>query len=168
MPAGPSPPPGRAETTTWGQPAKRVAANVAARRFCILASAAARPSAGIRSDLFNATISLSVVSSPMTRHSAVCVWMPARRVSAHVAAQRACRQSTPFVASMTSTIMSTICAPPTMVRIRLACPGQSTSVTCRRGHLSAPARAAVRVERSTHTPVSHRTARPPAAQAAAR
>jgi hypothetical protein len=36
----------------------------------------------------------------------------------------------PFVTSMTSSTMSMICAPPMMVRMSEACPGQSTSVYC--------------------------------------
>eukprot|EP00965_Chrysotila_dentata_P201459 6180575-Pleurochrysis_carterae.AAC.1 len=51
----------------------------------------------------------------MTRHSAVCVWMP-------------------LETSTTSTIMSMICAPPMIVRISEAWPGQSTSVIWSRSY----------------------------------
>jgi hypothetical protein len=131
-----SPPPGRAATTTCEQPAKRVAAKVAASRFCSLASAASAPSAGSRSALLSTTTSWSVVSSPITRHSAVCVWMPARRAVSgglrrrrRLRPQRAARPA-PLVTSTTSSIRSMICAPPMMVRMSEAWPGQSTNVTC--------------------------------------
>lgn len=138
-----------------------------------------RPSAGSRSVLFSTRTRFVVVSSPTTRHSAVCVWMPARagrdfRVcrpnswscggsilarplrareqrEPHMCPDGACRchggnavvhsrgasswpakqrreAHKPFVTSMTSIIMSMIWAPPMMVRMREACPGQSTRV----------------------------------------
>ena len=68
-----SPPPGLADTTTCVQPAKRVAAKVAVSRFCSFASVASYESEGSRSALLSTTMSFVVVSSPMTRHSAVCV-----------------------------------------------------------------------------------------------
>ena len=48
--------------------------------------------------------------------SAVWVWMP-------------------FTASTTSSMMSMICAPPMIVRMREACPGQSTRVNCTASYL---------------------------------
>lgn len=41
------------------------------------------------------------------------------------------KRTTPFVTSMTRIIVSMICAPPMMVRMRDAWPGQSTRVNCR-------------------------------------
>ena len=70
-----------------------------------------RLSASIKSILLSTTIILSHVISPMTRHSAVCVW-------------------TPFVMSTTNSIISMICAPPMIVRMSDECPGQSTNVNC--------------------------------------
>mmetsp|Transcript_23189 Transcript_23189/g.78964 ORF Transcript_23189/g.78964 Transcript_23189/m.78964 type:complete len:381 (+) Transcript_23189:820-1962(+) len=110
-------PPGRADTGTMGQPANRVALKVLLSFFTIFSTAAARVSAGSMSHLFRTTMSLSVVISPTTRHSAVCVCMP-------------------LFTSITSSIRSMICAPPSTVRMRLAWPGQSTSVNCRPSYLS--------------------------------
>mmetsp|Transcript_30394 Transcript_30394/g.65634 ORF Transcript_30394/g.65634 Transcript_30394/m.65634 type:complete len:371 (-) Transcript_30394:510-1622(-) len=73
-------------------------------------------SSGNMSILFNTTMRFRVVISAMTRHSAVWVCMP-------------------FVASTTRRTMSMIWAPPMMVRMREAWPGQSTSVTWRRSYL---------------------------------
>mmetsp|Transcript_10918 Transcript_10918/g.32592 ORF Transcript_10918/g.32592 Transcript_10918/m.32592 type:complete len:334 (+) Transcript_10918:1136-2137(+) len=73
------------------------------------ATNASRSAAGTVSTLFRAITRSSVVISPITRHSAVCVWMP-------------------LFASTTRTIRSMICAPPMMVRMSDAWPGQSTSV----------------------------------------
>ena len=56
-------------------------------------------------------IILSFVISPITRHSAVCVWMP-------------------LFTSITRIIRSMICAPPMIVRMSEAWPGQSTRVIC--------------------------------------
>ena len=76
-----------------------------------LSTKATRFSAGSRSVLLSTTsIELQTIW-PMTRHSAVWVCMP-------------------LVASTTSTIRSMICAPPMMVLMREAWPGQSTRVTC--------------------------------------
>lgn len=61
--------------------------------------------------LLRAMTRLLVVSSAITTHSTVCAWMPR-------------------VTSTTSSTRSMMCAPPMMVRIREAWPGQSTSVTC--------------------------------------
>lgn len=65
-----------------------------------------------RSILFKTTTIFSHRISPITRHSAVCV-------------------CTPLVTSTTNIIISIIWAPPIIVLIRDAWPGQSTSVNCR-------------------------------------
>ena len=72
----------------------------------------------------------------MTRHSAVCVWMP-------------------LVTSITSTIRSMICAPPMIVRMSDAWPGQSTSVTCARGRRAYHGRAAERARADRHRARAH-------------
>mmetsp|Transcript_16263 Transcript_16263/g.65704 ORF Transcript_16263/g.65704 Transcript_16263/m.65704 type:complete len:243 (-) Transcript_16263:311-1039(-) len=79
--------------------------------FSVLASRSSRSASGSASILLSTITRSSVVISPMTKHSAVCVWMP-------------------LTQSTTRTIMSIICAPPMIVRISDACPGQSTSVNC--------------------------------------
>jgi hypothetical protein len=83
----------------------------------------------------------------MTRHSAVCVWIPLvascarpRRIYGFAAihgvvgawryARGASEDADSGEHTMTSIIMSIICAPPMIVRISDACPGQSTSVNC--------------------------------------
>ena len=66
-------------------------------------------SSGIMSVLFNITIIFDISNSPITRHSAVYVYIP-------------------LLISMTRNIMSIILAPPIIVLISEACPGQSTSV----------------------------------------
>jgi len=66
-------------------------------------------SIGNKSILFITIKSLSINISPNTMHSAVCVYIN-------------------LVASTTNIIMSIILAPPIIVFIRLACPGQSTRV----------------------------------------
>ena len=55
----------------------------------------------------------------MIIHSAVCAWIP-------------------FVISITRNIISMIWAPPIMVLIKDACPGQSTKVNCRYYSLISP------------------------------
>mmetsp|Transcript_25800 Transcript_25800/g.86701 ORF Transcript_25800/g.86701 Transcript_25800/m.86701 type:complete len:211 (-) Transcript_25800:288-920(-) len=80
-------------------------------RFFVFSNCASRSASGMVSILLRTIIKLSVVISPMTRHSAVCVWMP-------------------LTASTIRSIMSMICAPPMIVRISEAWPGQSTSVSC--------------------------------------
>mmetsp|Transcript_4704 Transcript_4704/g.8373 ORF Transcript_4704/g.8373 Transcript_4704/m.8373 type:complete len:241 (-) Transcript_4704:823-1545(-) len=74
-----------------------------------------RSSTGNISILFSTTIKFRVVISAMTRHSAVWVCIP-------------------LVASTTRRTMSMIWAPPMMVRMRDAWPGQSTRVTWRRSY----------------------------------
>ena len=64
------------------------------------------------STLFSTTINFFINNSAIIIHSAVCAWIP-------------------FVASTIKNIMSIICAPPIIVLIRDAWPGQSTSVNCR-------------------------------------
>mmetsp|Transcript_25800 Transcript_25800/g.75617 ORF Transcript_25800/g.75617 Transcript_25800/m.75617 type:complete len:247 (+) Transcript_25800:813-1553(+) len=102
---------GRAATTTIGASRNLVCDKALRMPFFIFSNLSARLASGKRSTLLSTTIICSAVSSPMTRHSAVCVWMP-------------------LVRSMTRIIMSMICAPPMTVRIRDAWPGQSTSVNC--------------------------------------
>mmetsp|Transcript_21431 Transcript_21431/g.81674 ORF Transcript_21431/g.81674 Transcript_21431/m.81674 type:complete len:268 (+) Transcript_21431:484-1287(+) len=123
-------PPGAALIATMGASANRVDSSAFRMRPVALASRAAASAAGSapavapfleaffdpardssRSTLFSTTMRFSVVTSAITRHSAVWVWMP-------------------LVTSITSSTMSMIWEPPMMVRIRLACPGQSTSVYC--------------------------------------
>ena len=89
-------------------------------RFVVLATVASRSASGMTSTLLRTMMSSLVVISPMTRHSAVCVWMP-------------------LFTSMTSTIMSMICEPPMIVRMSDAWPGQSTSVNCRFASSNRPA-----------------------------
>ena len=76
----------------------------------IFSSMVALFSLGSRSVLLRTTNMEEQTICPMTRHSAVCVWMP-------------------LVQSTTSTMRSMICAPPMIVLIREAWPGQSTKVT---------------------------------------
>mmetsp|Transcript_13379 Transcript_13379/g.34077 ORF Transcript_13379/g.34077 Transcript_13379/m.34077 type:complete len:247 (+) Transcript_13379:803-1543(+) len=102
---------GRAATEIIGASLNLVCESALATPFFILSSFSVRVASGSRSCLLSTTISSSAVSSPTTRHSAVCVWMP-------------------LVRSITSSIMSMICAPPITVRISDAWPGQSTSVNC--------------------------------------
>mmetsp|Transcript_5331 Transcript_5331/g.20008 ORF Transcript_5331/g.20008 Transcript_5331/m.20008 type:complete len:409 (-) Transcript_5331:227-1453(-) len=102
-------PPGRAAIGTMTHSLNFVALNVFPRRAVILAIFSPRPASGIMSVLFSTTSNSLVVISPTTKHSAVCVWMP-------------------LFTSTTSIITSMICAPPNTVLIKLACPGQSTSV----------------------------------------
>ena len=102
-------PPGRAATATISQSLNFVALKVLARRLRILSTLSSRVASGIMSVLLRTTRSSSLVISPTTRHSAVWVWMP-------------------LLTSMTNIMMSMICAPPSTVLIRLAWPGQSTSV----------------------------------------
>mmetsp|Transcript_103813 Transcript_103813/g.211863 ORF Transcript_103813/g.211863 Transcript_103813/m.211863 type:complete len:220 (-) Transcript_103813:613-1272(-) len=83
------------------------------RTFALASSRrSSRCSDGNISILFRATTRWGAVSSARTKHSVV--W--------------ACH---PLYASTTSRTTSMICAPPMMVRIRDAWPGQSTSVICR-------------------------------------
>ena len=80
-------------------------------RAFIFSRSASRVAAGSTSSLLSTTMSRSLVISPITRHSAVWVWMP-------------------LPTSMTSSIRSMICAPPMIVRMSDAWPGQSTRVIC--------------------------------------
>ena len=102
-------PPGLAATGTISHCLNLVALNVFPRRAVIFAILSSRLASGIMSTLFITTSNSLVVISPTTRHSAVCVWMP-------------------LFTSTTSIMTSMICAPPRTVLIRLAWPGQSTSV----------------------------------------
>lgn len=67
--------------------------------------------------LLRTTIIFFMKSSAIMMHSAVCAWIP-------------------FVISIIRNIMSMIWAPPIIVLINDACPGQSTSVNCRYYSLS--------------------------------
>ena len=82
----------------------------------VFSSRSSRWSSGNWSILLRITSMLSIRISPMTKHSAVCVWIP-------------------LETSMTSIMRSMICAPPMMVRINEAWPGQSTSVNCKVSNL---------------------------------
>mmetsp|Transcript_42690 Transcript_42690/g.71239 ORF Transcript_42690/g.71239 Transcript_42690/m.71239 type:complete len:370 (+) Transcript_42690:70-1179(+) len=110
-------PPGRADTATMSHPENLVPCRVSARRFFIFSIFSARVASGSMSTLLSTTTMCWVRISPTTRHSAVCVWMP-------------------LVTSTTSIIRSMICAPPMMVRMSDACPGQSTSVNWRKSLFS--------------------------------
>mmetsp|Transcript_25297 Transcript_25297/g.84794 ORF Transcript_25297/g.84794 Transcript_25297/m.84794 type:complete len:303 (-) Transcript_25297:116-1024(-) len=103
---------GRAARATMGASLNLVCPRAFRMPFFMRSSFSSRPASGSKSSLLRTTIMCSAVSSPMTRHSAVCVWMP-------------------LVRSMTRIIMSMICAPPMTVRMRDAWPGQSTSVNWR-------------------------------------
>ena len=94
---------------TIGAFLKRVLESVFCRFEITVLIRSDRSDSGIRSILFKAKIALLVVISPMTIHSAVWAWIP-------------------FKQSITMMSMSMICAPPRIVRIRLAWPGQSTRV----------------------------------------
>ena len=100
-----------AATATTGLSANLVLSSVFHRRLLILSTALWRFDSSIRSSLFRTISSRSQQISPMMRHSAVWVW-------------------TPLTMSMTSIIMSMIWAPPIMVFISEAWPGQSTKVYC--------------------------------------
>mmetsp|Transcript_8449 Transcript_8449/g.26407 ORF Transcript_8449/g.26407 Transcript_8449/m.26407 type:complete len:373 (+) Transcript_8449:825-1943(+) len=102
-------PPTHAAHATTGASRNFEVASCALRRFVALAMASARSASGNMSTLLKQTIKSSVVISPITRHSAVCVCMP-------------------LTTSTTNTMRSMICAPPMMVRMSDAWPGQSTSV----------------------------------------
>mmetsp|Transcript_25202 Transcript_25202/g.47626 ORF Transcript_25202/g.47626 Transcript_25202/m.47626 type:complete len:202 (+) Transcript_25202:1201-1806(+) len=112
LPAIVSDPPGLAAVGSMVHPANLVPWRVRVSRFFIFSIFSSLDASGSMSILLSTTIMCCVRISPTTRHSAVCVWMP-------------------FVTSTTSIIMSIICAPPMIVRIREACPGQSTRVNCR-------------------------------------
>ena len=84
--------------------------NLALSFFVYVSTAgSSTPPFGNKSTLFIAIISLSIIISPKTMHSAVWVYIS-------------------FCESTTSIIRSMILAPPIMVFMRLACPGQSTRV----------------------------------------
>lgn len=97
------------ETGTIGAFLNRVLEITFLMLLMIVGMRVSRSASGMRSILFKTRITLSVVISPITMHSAVCAWMP-------------------FMQSITMRSMSMIWAPPRIVRIRLAWPGQSTSV----------------------------------------
>jgi len=71
----------------------------------------------MRSTLLRTTIIFFVYSSAIMMHYAVWAWIP-------------------LVKSMTKNIISMICAPPIIVRIKEACPGQSTKVNWRYSSLT--------------------------------
>jgi hypothetical protein len=104
-------PPTDAEMAMMGALANFVLA-MALRMFCrVFSTRSSRSASSMRSILFRTITACSQVMLPITRHSAVCVWMPR-------------------MTSITSSIMSMICAPPMMVRISEAWPGQSMRVYC--------------------------------------
>ena len=109
--SGASGPPGLAATGMMGAPRNLVFSRVFCIFLVIFSIAACLFPSGRRSVLFSTTTSFWQAICPITRHSAdwVCI---------------------PLVTSMTSIIKSMIWAPPMMVRMREACPGQSTSVIC--------------------------------------
>ena len=91
-------PPRAADVAIIRQFANLVLLNTFRSLLFILSIFASRSDSGNKSHLFSTIISLSVVISPITMHSAVCVWMP-------------------LFASITRIIISIICAPPIIVRI---------------------------------------------------
>ena len=102
-------PPTAAAVVMMGALENFVQAKVFRIRLVTFSNFAARSSSGMQSILFSTMIMESVVISPITMHSAVWVWMP-------------------LLASITRIIMSMIWAPPMIVRMREAWPGQSTRV----------------------------------------
>ena len=104
-------PPGLAETGTISTSLNFVFWNVSFSFLVIFSSMATLFSGGSRSVLLRTTSMEEQTICPITRHSAVWVWMP-------------------LVQSTTRTIRSMIWAPPMMVLMREAWPGQSTRVTC--------------------------------------
>jgi hypothetical protein len=106
--------PGAAATGTMGKNAPNLVFLNLPRSFLILAYnvGSSTPPLGNISTLFIAIINLSIRISPKTIHSAVYVYIN-------------------FYESIISIIKSIILAPPIIVFIKLACPGQSTKVNYR-------------------------------------
>mmetsp|Transcript_38449 Transcript_38449/g.83529 ORF Transcript_38449/g.83529 Transcript_38449/m.83529 type:complete len:256 (+) Transcript_38449:1815-2582(+) len=130
-PLPPPPPPSKVTAATFSPPTQALTPTISqSLNLVFLRTLLTRPSTSLnlssripasssfpnRSILFRTTIISRHVISAMTMHSAVWVWMP-------------------LLASMTRRTMSIIWAPPMMVRIREAWPGQSTRVIWRASYL---------------------------------